>query len=176
MTNYCRFFQKNPTWFFAVNHAERKNNRQLIGKIHTLHAAFRYVILRKRLRDDAIVIMPDNLHAIWTLPPEDEEFSTRWNMLKGHFSRSLEKSERISESRKKRGERSIWQRRFWVHSITGQQDYNRHMNYIHWNPVKHGHIKQVIESPYSSLHQLVSEAIYPSNWGHAGEFDIDAGE
>ncbi len=128
MTNYRRFFQDNSTWFFTVNLTERKNNHLLVDRIDSLRAAFRYVKQRKRFRIDAVVIMPDHLHAIRTLLPEDAEFSIRWNMLKGHFSRSLEKS----ESRKKRGERGIWQRRFWAHSITGQQDYNHHVDYIHW--------------------------------------------
>jgi len=176
MTNYRRFFQDNPTWFFTVNLAERRNNRLLVDKIDALRAAFSYVKQRKRFRIDVVVIMPDHLHTIWTLPAEDIEFSIRWNMLKGHFSRSLEKSERVSESRGKRGERGIWQRRFWAHSITGQQDYNRHIDYIHWNPVKHGYVKRVADWPHSSFHQFVSQGVYPENWGYSGEFNVDAGE
>ena len=101
MTNYCRFFQDNSTWFFTVNLAERRNNHLLVDRIDCLRAAFRHVKQRKRFQIDAIVIMQDHLHTIWTLPSEDTEFSIRWNTLKEHFSRSMEKSERISESRKK---------------------------------------------------------------------------
>ena len=176
MTNYRRFFQNNPTWFFTVNLTERRNNQLLVDKIDSLRAAFSYVKQRKHFRIDAVVILPDHLHTIWTLPPEDAEFSIRWNMLKGHFSRSMEKSERISESRKKRGERGIWQRRFWAHSITSQQDYNQHIEYIHWNPVKLGYVKRAVDWPHSSFHQFVSQGIYPDNWGHMGKFNIDAGE
>ncbi|WP_347989437.1 transposase [Methylomonas sp. AM2-LC] len=123
-----------------------------------------------------LLLSPDQLHTIWTLPTEDAEFSTRWNMLKGHFSRSLEKSERISESRQKRGARGIWQRRFWAHAITSQEDYNQHVDYIHWNPVKHGYVKHVIDWPHSSFHQFVSQGIYPVNWGCRDEFNLDTGE
>ena len=125
---------------------------------------------------DAVVIMPDHLHTIWTLPTDDKEVSIRWNMLKGHFSRSMEKTEHISVSRQKRSERGIWQRRFWAHAIISQQDYNQHVDYIHWNPVKHAYVKQVADWPHSSFHQFVSRGIYPANWGYIGEFDIDAGE
>jgi putative transposase len=176
MTQYHRFFQNYPTWFFTVNLAERQNNQLLVDKIDTLRSAFSYVKHRKRFRINAVVIMPDHLHTIWTLPPEDSEFSIRWNMLKGHFSRSIEKTERIYVSRLKRRERGIWQRRFWAHAITSQHDYNQHVDYIHWNPVKHGYVKRVIDWPYSSFHQFVLEGVYPDNWGCMNTFTFDAGE
>ncbi|WP_370869430.1 transposase [Methylicorpusculum sp.] len=110
--------------------------------------------------------MPDHLHAIWTLPSDDGDYSVRWNMLKGRFSRAIDPGERISKSRQKRRERGIWQRRLWAHLIENQDDYNRHVDYIHWNPVKHGHVKNVSDWPYSSFHRYVRQGIYEKNWGN----------
>ncbi|WP_367155881.1 transposase [Methylomonas sp. HYX-M1] len=144
MTEYRQFYISKAIWFFTVNLAERKNNHLLIDKIDELRNAFRYVKQRKPFHIDAIVILPDHLHCIWTLPPDDENLSVTWNMLKGRFSRSIDQGERILKSRQKRRERGVWQRQLWTHLIEDQDNYNRHVDYIHWNPVKHGHVKSVI--------------------------------
>jgi len=91
MANYRRFYHVNATWFFTVNQAERRDDALLVNKIESLRTAFSYVKQRKPFQIDAIVILPDHLHTIWTLPQNDADFSIRWNMLKGHFSRSLAK-------------------------------------------------------------------------------------
>lgn len=171
MTNYHRFYSSGASWFFTVNLAERKNNQLLLEHINSLRLAFSYVKERRSFKIDAIVILPEHLHCIWTLPPDDSDFSTRWNLLKGHFSRSIEKGERISKSREKRRERGIWQRRFWEHLLRDQEDYNRHVDYIHWNPVKHGWVAQVKDWQYSSFHRFVAKGIYPANWACKGVFD-----
>jgi putative transposase len=176
MTNYHRFYSPGASLFFTVNLAERKNNRLLIDHIDLLRSAFSYTRERRPFKIDAIVILPEHLHCIWTLPPDDTDFSTRWNLLKGHFSRSIEKGERISKSREKRRERGIWQRRFWEHLLRDQEDHNRHVDYIHWNPVKHGWVTQVSDWQYSSFHRFVAQDIYPANWGCEGVFDIYNGE
>ena len=100
----------------------------------------------------------------------------RWNLLKGHFSRAIDTGERISASREKRRERGLWQRRFWEHLLRDQDDFNRHVDYIHWNPVKHGWVKQVSDWPHSSFHAYVSRGVYTANWGCDGRFDFAAGE
>jgi putative transposase len=110
------------------------------------------------------------------LPTGDTDFSIRWNLLKGHFSRAIDKGERISTSRAKRRERGLWQRRFWEHLIRDENDLNKHLDYIHWNPVKHGLVKRVTDWPHSSFHKFVELGIYSDNWGHHGELDINAGE
>jgi putative transposase len=176
MTDYRRIYIPGATWFFTVNLAKRRNNHLLVEKIDLLRAAFRYVKERRPFQVNAVVVMPDHLHCIWTLTPEDADFSTRWNLLKGHFSRAVEKGERVSERRGKRRERGLWQRRFWAHLITDQDDFNSHMDYIHWNPVKHGWAKWVTDWPHSSFHHLVERGFYPATWGHSGEFELDAGE
>ncbi len=127
-----------PTLF-----AKRQNNHLLIERIDSLRASFSYVKNRRPLHINAVVIMPDHLHCIWTLPSDDADFSTRWNLLKGHFSRAIDKGECVSKSRDKRRERGLWQRRFWAHLIVDQADFNNHVNYIHWNPVKHDWVQHM---------------------------------
>lgn len=113
MTEYRRAHVPGATWFFTVNLAQRRGNRLLVQHIDDLRRAFRYVREKHPFRSDAVVVLPDHLHCIWTLPPGDADFSMRWNLVKGHFSRAVEKGERISQSREKRRERGLWQRRFW---------------------------------------------------------------
>src|SRR4030042_77854 len=112
MTEYRRPWLPGGTWFFTVNLAERRGNRLLIERLDLLRSAFRSVRLRRPFRIEAVVILPDHLHCIWTLPPGDTDFSSRWGLIKSQFSRGIEKVERISQSRSRRGERGIWQRRF----------------------------------------------------------------
>ena len=176
MTNYRRIYSPGSTWFFTVNLAERRDNHLLVENIDLLRTAFRYVKQRKPYRIDAIVIMPDHLHCIWTLPSEDTDYSMRWSLLKSHFSRAIPQGERVSQSRNKRRERGLWQRRFWAHLLTGQDDFNNHLDYIHWNPVKHGWVRRVSEWPHSSFHRYVELGVYPVNWGHSGDFSIHANE
>jgi len=172
MTEYRRLYVPGASWFFTVNLAERKSNRLLVDNIALLRLAFEYTKKRHPFRMDAVVVLPDHLHCVWTLPPDDTDFSIRWNLLKGHFSRSIEKGERISQSREKRRERGLWQRRFWDHLLRDQADYNNHVDYIHWNPVKHGWVTRVADWPYSSFHRFVADGRYPINWGGDGLFDI----
>jgi putative transposase len=173
MTEYRRTYIPGASWFFTVNLAERKDSRLLIDNIDLLRQAFVYTKQRHPFRLDAAVILPDHLHCIWTLPAEDSDFSCRWNMLKGYFSRNLEKGERISASRKSRRERGIWQRRFWEHVLRDQSDFNRHVDYIHWNPVKHGWVKRVRDWPHSSFHRYLAQDIYPEDWASPENQDIE---
>ena len=176
MTDYRRVYISGATWFFTVNLAERRNNSLLVEHIDLLRAAFLYVKKRKPYTINAAVIMPDHLHCIWTLPAEDADFSVRWNLLKGYFSRGIPKVENISQSWIKRRERGLWQRRFWAHLLTSQEDFNNHMDYIHWNPVKHGLVNRVMDWPYSSFHRFVAHGVYPNAWGHSGAFNIEVNE
>ncbi len=176
MTDYRRVYIPGATWFFTVNLTERRGNRLLVEKIDLLRAAFSYVKERRPFHINAVVVMPDHLHCIWTLPTGDADFSTRWNLLKGHFSRAIDKGERVSKSRGKRRERGLWQRRFWAHLLRDQEDFNNHVDYIHWNPVKHGWVQRVSDWPHSSFHRYVEMGVYQINWGHSGDFTINASE
>jgi putative transposase len=130
MTQYRRFQHPGATWFFTVNLAERRGNRLLLDRIDALRTAFSDVKFKRPFPIDAIVILPDHLHCIWTLPEGDSDFSTRGGLIKAHFSRQIAKGERISKSRDKRGERGLWQRRFWEHLIRDETDYRLHVDYI----------------------------------------------
>jgi putative transposase len=152
MTEYRRAHVPGASWFFTVNLAQRKEHHLLVERIDVLRAAFESVRGRYLFRLDAVVILPEHLHCIMSLPEGDEDFSIRWNLIKGGFSRAIKTGERISASRAKRGERGIWQRRFWEHLIRDQADFNRHADYIHWNPVKQGWVRCVADWPHSSFH------------------------
>lgn len=173
MTEYRRAHIPGASWFFTVNLAERKGNRLLTDKIDLLREAFDYTKQRHPFRMDAVVVFPDHLHCIWTFPPGESDFSGRWNSLKGYFSRNIEQGERISASRKSRRERGIWQRRFWEHLLRSQDDFNRHVDYIHWNPVKHGWVDKARDWPYSSFHRYVEQGIYAGDWGNNENQDIN---
>jgi putative transposase len=176
VTEYRRVYEPGATWFFTVNLAQREGNRILIDHIGRLRDAFRYVRKRHDFRIDAVVILPDHLHCVWTLPDGDSDYSVRWNLLKGCFSRSISVGESISESRRKRRERGIWQRRFWEHWVRDENDLRRHIDYIHWNPVKHGHVERVIDWPFSSFHRYVRMGVYPCDWGQLKPDDVEAKE
>lgn len=149
----------------------------LINQINLLQAAFAQVKINHPFEIEAVVILPEHLHCILSLPDGDSDFSTRWGLIKAYFSRNIEKSERISQSRNKRGERGIWQRRFWEHLIRDEADYRQHVDYIHWNPVKHGWVQKVKDWPHSSFHDFVKRGIYPVNWGGGIDLShINAGE
>jgi putative transposase len=155
---------KGGTYFFTVNLVERKR-KLLTEHIDVLRTAFHAVKEAHPFRMDAVVILPDHLHTIWTLPQDDDDFSLRWRQIKSAFSREIEKVERISKSRAGRNERGIWQRRFWEHAIRDENDFTRHLNYIHFNPLKHGYVQRVVDWPYSSFHQYVRLGIYTADWG-----------
>jgi putative transposase len=176
MTEYRRPLMPGATWFFTVALAERRGNRLLLDKIDNLRAAIRSVQVDHPFRIDAVVILPEHLHCIWTLPPKDSDFATRWALIKGQFSRSIEKGERVSQSRAKRGERGLWQRRFWEHLIRDENDFNTHIDYIHWNPLKHGWVQRVADWPHSSFHTYVKRGVYTADWGEAAGPDVAAGE
>jgi len=170
MTDYRRYRLKGGTYFFTVNLAERKRNL-LTEHIDTLRSAFREIKQTHPFQIDAIVVLPDHLHTLWTLPKGDDDFSLRWRQIKSAFSREIEKGERISKSRAQKQERGIWQRRFWEHAIRNEQDYTRHVDYIHFNPVKHGYVRQVADWPYSSFHRYVRLGLCSSDWAGGVETD-----
>jgi putative transposase len=119
------------------------------------------------------VVLPDHLHAIWTLPSGDADFATRWRLIKTTFSRGVESNEPRSASRKGKAERGIWQRRYWEHTIRDETDFERHCSYIHFNPVKHRHVSAVREWPYSSFQRFVRLGVYPIEWASDRETDGD---
>jgi putative transposase len=175
MPNTIRAYIPGGTYFFTVNLLERRR-RLLVENIEPLRNAFRTVKQQRPFQIEAIVILPDHLHCLWTLPPDDCDFSTRWRLIKSAFSRAIEPGERISTRRQVKSERGIWQRRFWEHAIRDQSDFDRHLDYIHYNPVKHGLVERVSEWPYSSFHRFVRLRYYPLSWAaplELGNLDWD---
>ncbi len=163
------------TYFFTVNLAERKKTL-LIDEIFLLREAMNAVKRKHPFQLDAMVIMPNHLHAIWTLPPSDNDYATRWMLIKANFSRGLLKAERISDSRKAKGERGIWQRRYWEHLIRDERDFKQHVDYIHYNPVKHGYVKQAAEWEYTTIHQYIAKGLINRSWGCTEDIEGSYGE
>jgi putative transposase len=172
MTNYRRYRLDGGTYFFTVNLAERQRNL-LTERIDSLRDAFRVVKNAHPFAIDAIVILPEHLHTIWTLPQGDDDFSLRWRQIKSAFSRTIEKDERISNSRLRKQERGVWQQRFWEHAIRDEEDFNRHVDYIHINPVKHGYVQRAADWQFSSFHRYVKLGILPADWAGVVNDNLD---
>jgi len=113
----------------------------------------------------AMVVLPDHLHAIWRLPPDDVDYPLRWSLIKAGFSRRLAKVEHICASRQTKRERGIWQRRYWEHQIRDEIDFARHVDYIHFNPVKHGCVTRSVDWPHSTLHGYIERGMAASDRG-----------
>jgi putative transposase len=176
MTSYRRNFVAGASFFFTVNLADRRQ-KLLTEYMEPLRSAFKYTQARHPFTIDSIVVLPDHLHAIWTLPEGDADFAMRWRLIKSTFSRALPAGEGISASRLSKGERAIWQRRYWEHMLRDEGDFSRHVDYIHYNPVKHGHVSCVKHWPYSSFHRMVRLGILPDDWaGDDGHDDREFGE
>lgn len=167
MTEYRRSRVGGGIYFFTVALANRRSNL-LTERIADLRAAFRYTQTRHPFAIKAVVILPDHLHALWKLPEQDADHSKRWRLIKTEFSRALPPGEDRTPSRAAQGERGIWQRRYWEHLIRDETDFARHVNYIHYNPVKHGYVDRVADWPLSSFHRYAKLGMLPGNWGGNG--------
>jgi putative transposase len=164
MSRYRRLKIEGGVFFFTVALANRSSDL-LVREINRLRSAYVSAQTRFPLKTVAICVLPDHLHAIWSLPPEDVDFPLRWNLIKSGFSRGLPASANRSESKIARREKGIWQRRYWEHAIRDDADLARHVDYIHFNPVKHGYVTKVCDWPHSSFHRFVTEGILPPDWG-----------
>ncbi|CAM3177366.1 Transposase and inactivated derivatives [Legionella steigerwaltii] len=163
MRSYRRVLIPNASYFFTINLQDRRSNL-LLHRIDALRAAFKTVQMRHPFYLDAIVILPDHYHMIMTLPEGDMNYSIRISLIKSAFSRQIDLGEKISQSRKNKRERGIWQRRYWEHVITNSKDYEHHVNYIHFNPVKHGYVVTPSDWRYSSIHRFISQGILKKDW------------
>ncbi|MEO5624532.1 MAG: transposase, partial [Dokdonella sp.] len=150
------------TYFFTVNLLERRR-RLLVDRIDDLRAAFREARAARPFEIIAMVVLPDHLHCLWQLPPGDADNANRWARIKAGFSRRVPVDE-CRKGRTTRRERGIWQRRYWEHVIRDNDELRRHVEYIHFNPVKHGHSPRPVDWPHSSFAQWVARGDYPVNW------------
>jgi putative transposase len=167
---YRRAGIPGASYFFTVNLADR-GRTLLANHSDVLRAVIREVQSRHLFQIDAMVVLPDHLHAIWTLPKNDKDFSTRWMLIKAGFSRRISAGERRNRSRARKGERSIWQRRFWEHLIRDEKDYERHVDYIHYNPVKHGYVASPVDWPHSSIHSFIVRGIMSPDWAVGNQYE-----
>ena len=169
MPNYHRAWQPGGTYFFTVNLHQRDGNDLLLRHIALLRQVVREVRHRFPFVIHAWVVLPEHLHCILELPEGEWDFAVRWRLIKMHFSKGIPAHEPLNASRMKRGERGVWQRRYWEHWIRDEDDYRAHMDYVHINPLKHGLVARVGDWPYSTFHRLVEEGVYPADW--AGGFE-----
>jgi putative transposase len=176
MVGYRRNIIPGGRYFFTVTLADRAS-RLLVERIVDLRTAFRTVRAQRPFVMDAVVVLPDHLHCIWTLPPDDGDYALRWRDIKARFSRRIPAGEWRSPGRINKGERGIWQRRYWEHTLRDERDVEQHVDYIHYNPVKHGYVAQVSEWPYSSFHHYVRKGVYPKDRaGAVGRVEGNFGE
>lgn len=169
MSNYRRANTEGGTYFFTVVTCRRRKILTMRAARSALRASIDDVRQYHPFVIDAWVLMPDHLHCIWTLPEGDRDFSKRWGLIKTGFTKrtkSLFHNQAwMNNSRQRKRESTIWQRRFWEHEIRDHRDYLAHMDYLHFNPVKHGLVNRVVEWPYSTFHRYVSRGVYPETWG-----------
>ena len=163
MVLYRRNRVAGGTYFFTVTLQDR-NSSMLVDNIDALRTAVREVLREQAFRIDAWVVLPEHLHAVWTLPPDDAAYSERWKQIKGGFTHQLVKAG-MSIRKNHRGEYDLWQGRFWEHTIGDEADFSHHMDYVHYNPVKHGWVEKPIDWPYSTFHRYVNSGVYASDWG-----------
>ena len=170
MSTYRRSNTAGGTYFFTVVTHQRQPFLCHPDVREALRQAIHHTRQSHPFTIDAWVLLPDHIHAIWTLPPDDADFGKRWGLIKSQVSKAC--SERLhnpslmTPSKIKHGESTIWQRRFWEHQIRDEADFSHHMNYVHINPVKHGLVQRVSDWPYSTFHRYVKQGIYPQDWGN----------
>ncbi|AAZ18114.1 conserved hypothetical protein [Psychrobacter arcticus 273-4] len=164
MSHYIRDKTQGGCYFLTFNLLDRKSSL-LLTHIDKFRDAYAKTIQHHQFKLDAMVVLPDHVHIMITLPPDSDNYAVIVASLKSQFSRQINKTEIITSSRQAKRERGIWQRRFWEHRIRDDADYRQHMDYIHNNPVKHGYVTNPQDWQYSTLHTLIKKGVYPAGWG-----------
>ncbi len=174
MADYRRWYVPGGTYFFTVVahnryplFADPFARELLAAKIRECQKEWPFTI-------NAIVSLPEHLHAMWTLPPGDAKYPMRWGWIKKEFTKAWLAAggieQPVSEARRKRGDRGIWQFRYWEHTIEDEDDYDRHFDYTHYNPTKHGYVTRPGDWPHSSIHRWIKAGVYPPDWGCSEHF------
>ncbi len=167
---YRRLYQAGAWYFFTVVIEKRKP--LLVEHIERLRTAFRLCLSRYPFAIEAMVVLPDHLHTLWKLPEGDADFSKRWMVIKRKFSSGLPKGA-VNASMTKKREKGIWQRRYWEHLIRDENDLKRHVDYIHYNPVKHGLATKPGDWEFSSFQRYVTKGLYRNDWGDTEPLSIE---
>ena len=168
MPDYRRSFVPGGCYFFTVNLRNRRRTL-LVDHIDQLREAFRKVKRQRPFRIDALVVLPDHIHCVWTLPDGDADYPGRWRAIKTAFSKS------VGEVGLDKNGKSLWQPRYWEHTILSQQDFIAHVDYVHINPQKHGLVRAVIDWSWSTFHRYVESGVYARNWAGGLEEQIAGG-
>ena len=171
MVRYRRSFVAGGTFFFTVTLADRTSSAS-VDHVEALRAAMASTRLHHPFTIDAVVVLPDHLHIVMTLPEGDADYSNRWRLIKRRFTDSVIKP-LTPVARRGNGELALWQRRFWEHTIRDEGDFERHVDYVHFNPVRHGVVTSARDWPHSSFHRYVRRGLLPEDW--AGDFSQDQG-
>ena len=170
MVAYRRNFVPGGTYFFTVTLRDR-HSRLLVEHIDDLRAAYDRVRRERPFTTDAIVVLPDHLHCVWTLPPGDADYAGRWKAIKARFTGACRRAG-VALARDAAGAYDLWQRRYWEHTIRDVRDLENHVNYIHYNPVKHGHANAPGDWPHSSFHRYVRDGLLSPDWAVIPDFDV----
>jgi len=175
MSHYRRLEIEGGAFFFTLALADRSGHL-LVRHVERLRRAYAEVEKQLPFETVAIRILPDHMHALWQLPSQDADYAARWSRFKSGFSRGLPTVKRSASKTAKR-EKGTWQRRYWEHAVRNDADFERHVNYIHYNPVKHGLVARVAEWPFSTFHRYVAQGMLPADWaGDAKELLGSFGE
>lgn len=174
---YRRARLKGGTFFFTVVTHSRRKLFASSRMIDSLRSVFKKVKADHPFDIDAIVILPEHIHCIWTLPAVDTDYSSRWRLIKSSFTRLVAREQlpSVGKSPVVKRAQPVWQRRFWEHVIRNDADFIRHVEYIHYNPVKHGLVKAPSEWPYSSFHTYVNQKLYDIRWGATDTMEFEPG-
>lgn len=169
MPHYRRADIPGATYFFTVVTYRRQPILCDAPLRTALRRAIEEVRASRPFTVDAWVLLPDHLHCLWTLPPGDADFATRWSLIKRRVSQfcreHYRRPEWLAPSKRKHRESTLWQRRYWEHLIRDEHDCARHVDYIHHNPVRHGHCRTPGEWPYSTVHRYIAAGVLPADWG-----------
>ncbi len=168
MPNWRRAHVPGGSFFFTVVTDRRARFLTAIPARPMLGSIIRRCRMKWPFTINAFVLLPDHLHAIWSLPPGDEAYSTRWAWIKKEFTKNWlalgGREQRQTPGRKRDGRRGVWQPKFWEHTLETADDFERHFDYVHYNPVKHGYVKCPREWPWSSFHRWVEHGVSPDHW------------
>ena len=176
MPQYRRTHLEGGSFFFTLVTHNRAGFLCSDDARPLLHRVMRECFARWPTQMDAIVLLPNHLHTLWTLPAGDSDYSVRWAWLKKEFTKTWlatgQAEGPVTNGRRHDGRRGVWQPKFWEHTIRDELDLQRHLDYIHYNPVKHGLVSCAADWPWSSFHRWVRQGAYPKNWGcSAMDFD-----
>jgi putative transposase len=167
---YRRAYVPGGSYFFTVVTEQRRRLFADVSNVMLLRQAIRTVMRNRPFTIDAIVVLPDHIHCIWSLPPGDADFATRWRLIKTWFTKHLLLREHIrpNTARIQKCRQAVWQHRYWEHLLRDEADYQCHVDYIHYNPVKHGYVSQPLKWPYTSLRRYVKQGVLAADWGANG--------